>query len=189
MAADSEAQRMQAQQLVARIAVGDRDAFTRFYELYERRLFRFILSRLNDPFEAADIQNEVFLEVWRSAGRYQGRASVTSWLFGIAFHKSVDRMRRARPEVHDDQADERIDDAPAPDEVLAAAENAEHVRRCLETLSAAHREVVVLAFFEDLSYVEIAAIVDCPEGTVKTRMYHAKQLLKRCLGQWLGAGS
>lgn len=171
------------ERLLSRMAGGDEDALATFYRRHESALFRFILSRVNDSFEAADIVIEVMHEAWRSAARYQGRSAVRSWLFGIARHKALDRVRsQAR---HKADALEETDEVPDTSTIdaLAAADDAEAVRHCVEGLSAQHREVVHLAFYQDLSYREIAGIAACPEGTVKTRIFHAKRALKACLGQ------
>jgi RNA polymerase sigma-70 factor (ECF subfamily) len=179
-----------AEQLLRRIAQGDETAIADFYRLYESRIYRFVLSRLNDSFEAADILNEVMLEVWRGAGRFEGRSKVSTWVFGIARNKTIDRLRRKNPgktvELEPDIAE---DESPGPFDILSAAEDADHVRHCVEQLSESHREVVHLAFFEDLTYREIAIVANCPEGTVKTRMYHAKKALQRCLSTIMGMGS
>jgi RNA polymerase sigma-70 factor, ECF subfamily len=176
--------------LLRRIAAGEEAAMAEFYNNYENPVYRFILSRMNDPFEAADILNEVMLEVWRGAGRFQGRSAVKSWIFGIARHKTLDRLRsrqrnaaRAGEEPSEDIADE---DAVDPTEAIAATQHAEFVRHCLDRMSAAHREVLHLTFFEDLTYGQIAEIAGCPEGTVKTRMFHAKRAMQHCLAKLMG---
>jgi len=176
--------------LLRRIAAGEDAAMAEFYNSFESPVYRFILSRMNDPFEAADILNEVMLEVWRGAGRFQGRSAVKSWIFGIARHKTLDRLRsrqrnaaRAGEEPSEDIADE---DAVDPTEAIAATEHAEFVRHCLDRMSAAHREVLHLTFFEDLTYGQIAEIAGCPEGTVKTRMFHAKRAMQHCLAKLMG---
>lgn len=178
--------------LLRRIAAGEEVAMAEFYKSYESPVYRFILSRMNDPFEAADILNEVMLEVWRGAGRFQGRSAVKSWIFGIARHKTLDRLRsrqrnaaRAGEEPSEDIADE---DAVDPAEAIAATQHAEFVRHCLDRMSAAHREVLHLTFFEDLTYGQIAEIAGCPEGTVKTRMFHAKRAMQHCLAKLMGRG-
>jgi RNA polymerase sigma-70 factor, ECF subfamily len=176
--------------LLRRIAAGEEAAMAEFYKAYENSIYRFILSRMNDPFEAADILNEVMLEVWRGAGRFQGRSTVKSWIFGIARHKTLDRLRsrqrnaaRAGEEPSEDIPDT---DAVDPAEAIAATQNAGFVKHCLERMSAAHREVLHLTFFEDLTYGQIAEIAGCPEGTVKTRMFHAKRAMQHCLAKLMG---
>ncbi len=79
-----------------------------------------------------------------------------------------------------------VDESPDAMACLLTSEKGKHIRFCLDTLKAAHRAVMELAFFEDMSYGEISKIVDCPENTVKTRMFHAKQAMKHCLSNRLG---
>ncbi len=168
--------------LLAKIAGGDELAFEEFYRLFEQRLYRFIKTKLNDSFEAADILNETFLEVWRRAASFEGRSKVSTWVFGIAYYKTVDRMRKRNPIPMQHEA--FADIADESDDVLTClldAEAGEHVRFCLNNLKQDHRAVMHLAFYEDMKYREIANIVDCPENTVKTRMFHAKQVMKKCL--------
>lgn len=171
--------------LLAGIARGRERDMSEFYRLYHSRIYAFVLRRLRNSADAAEVANEVMLEVWRGAGGFEGRAKALTWVLGIANHKALDRMRRkgydATPEEFD--PDELSDERESTDELLARLQQAEAVRRCLDRLSDAHRAVVHLAFFEDLGYEEIASILRCPEGTVKTRMFHAKKGLKRCLGE------
>lgn len=171
-----------AAELLARIAGGSQAALASFYQDYHGRVYAFALRRLGNPTDAAEVVNEVMMEVWRHAGRYEGRARVETWLLGIGHHKVVDLLRRRGRHHGEPLEEEPVDprEGSALD-ALVGAQEAGFVRRCLESLSAAHREVVYLAFFEELPYSEIAAIVECPEGTVKTRMFHAKQKLKDCL--------
>ena len=168
--------------LMPRIARGDKAAFSALYQALERPVFRFILSKLNDPHEAADILHEVFMEIWRTAGRFEGRSTVKTWILGIAYRKTMDHFRKSRRVSVTDDLPEREDDSPDALACLAAAEEAEHVRHCLGTLSPDHRSAIELAFYEDLSYPEIARITGAPEGTIKTRVFHAKKLLMHCLG-------
>ena len=173
--------------LLQKIGQGDERAMADFYRLYEARLYKFILSKLNDSFEASDILNETFLEVWRKAGTFEGRSKVSTWLFGIAYYKTMDRLRKKKPMLIDeDNFPEIADEAPDAMACLLSDERGAHVKHCLETLKDAHRTVMQLAFFEDMAYGEIAKIVDCPEGTVKTRMFHAKQAMKLCLEGRMG---
>lgn len=175
-----------AVELLAQIANGSEAALTRFYQTYHARVYAFVLRRLNDPAEAAEILNEVMLEVWRKANRFEGRSQALTWVLGIANHKALDALRR-RGRRETEELDETLpdDDAPAAGDLLSAAQNAEFIRRCLEKLSDAHRLMVHLAFFEDMPYPDIAQVAECPVGTVKTRVFHAKRLLKECLSQQL----
>jgi len=177
----------QAQELLNKISAGDEQAFADFYRLFETRVYRFIQSKLNDSFEAADILNEVFLDVWRKADSFEGRSKVSTWLFAIANYKTMNRHRKKVPETVDDDhfldiADDSVDQLAD----IVAAEDAGKVRFCLQALKEAQRAVMELAFFNDLSYREIAEVVDCPENTVKTRIFHAKEAMKRCLTKRAG---
>lgn len=168
-------------ELIPRIAGGDKDALAALYRALEKPVFRFIRSRLNDPFESADILHDVFMDVWRSAGRFEGRSKVQTWIMGIAYRKVIDLHRkRGRVDVTDDMPD-TVDDAADTEACVAAGEEAEHVRHCLGTLKDEHRSAIALAFYDDMTYGEIAEATGVPEGTVKTRVFHAKKLLLRCL--------
>jgi RNA polymerase sigma-70 factor (ECF subfamily) len=163
------------------IAGGDRAALAGLYRELERPVYRFILSKLNDPHESADILHDVFMEVWRSAGRFEGRSKVQTWVFGIAWRKVIDLRRKTgrldMPGDPPDTADEGVDTEAA----VLAGQEAVHVRHCLEELGDDHRMAVALAFYEDMPYGQIAEVAGVPEGTIKTRIYHAKKLLLRCL--------
>ena len=171
--------------ILAAIASGSEAALAEFYRAYHARIYSFIVKRVQNAADAADVLNEVMLEVWRGAASFQGRSQVLTWVLGIAHHKTMDCLRRRSPQValDDDVIDRLEDESEGAPEALAQKQDAALLRYCVEKLSDAHRAVVHLAFFQELPYNEIAEILACPEGTVKTRMFHAKQQLKRCLAQ------
>ena len=168
-------------QLLDRIANGDRTALAALYRAQERPVYKFILSRLNDPAESADILHDVFLEVWRSAGRFEGRSKVQTWIMGIAYRKVIDRHRRAGRMEVTDAPPEQVDEAASAESCLVAGQDAVQVARCMDDLSEDHRGAITLAFWHDLTYREIAEVLGAAEGTIKTRVFHAKKLLMRCL--------
>lgn len=169
--------------LIARIARSDRDAMRLLYERHLRTLDAFLRGRGADPSTAADTVQDTMLEVWRRAGRFAGASSVKTWMFSIARNKLVDRQRRAVRVSLVEEVPETVDPDPDPEALTMAARDRERLRGCLDGLKPAHRLVIRLAFYEDLSYDEIAEVEAVPKGTVKTRVFHAKQLLLRCLGQ------
>ena len=174
-------------ELIQRIANGDEKAMSDLYIEFESRIYAFALKKLNDSHAAADIVHEVMIAVWKGASAYQGRSKVKSWLFGIAHNKIVDFIRSAKKHESEELDEEPMgDDVEAGIELVQAAENRDFLKYCLEKLSDLQRQVVHLAFFEDFSYGEISEVVGTPEGTIKTRMFHAKQLLKKCLQGRLG---
>jgi len=167
---------------VARIAAGSEEAMTELYARHGRRIYAFALSRLRDPVAASDVVSETLVEAWRGAGRFAGRSRVTTWLLGIARHKLLDELRRRAARAHE-ELDESLPDPHGadPGDALDGAGARARLQRCLERLGAAHREAVHLAFFEDLSCGEIADVAGIPVGTVKTRLFHARRWLRRCV--------
>jgi len=168
---------------IAQIARGDRAAFERLYGAYQRPLFRYFLHFVHMVEVAEELTDDVLVEVWKNAARFHGRSKPSVWVFGIAYHKAMDALRRRRPPVVDLHA---VENAPE-DERLAPEAAALHesvrndVALALATLSAEHRAVLVLTFGHGYGYAEIAQIVGCPVNTVKTRMFYAKKRLKETL--------
>ena len=172
--------------LIQRIAGGDKQALAALYRTYERPVYRFIVSRLNDPHEAADILHDVFMDIWRVAASFEGRSQVRTWIFGIAYRKVIDAHRkRGRVDVTDEvpETGEMADSAEAG---YAASQEAEHLRYCMGRLSDDHRSAISLAFYEDMTCAQIAEIAGVPEGTVKSRLFHARKLLQHCLTGRIG---
>lgn len=181
----------QAHTLLREVASGDESSLEAFYTLFETTVYRFALSRLNDSHAAADILNEVMMEVWKSAGRFKGQSRVSTWLLGITHHKAIDYIRKqarhSAEELDENMAANMVDNSDIDlAQVMVTVQDAEILQQCVQGLPDNHREVIHLAFFEDLGYEEIAAIVDCPQGTVKSRVYHAKSMLKNCLSTVAG---
>lgn len=153
------------------------------YVQYHDALFAFLKGRGATDQAAADSLQDAMLDVWRSAGQFKGQSSVKTWIFSIARNKQVDQIRKSArlsfvettPEVADKNAD--------AEHVLIAAGDAVRLRACLDKLKPSHQTVLRLAFYEDMTYADISKVEGVPEGTVKTRIYHAKRLLLRCLGQ------
>ena len=167
--------------LLAQVAAGDMAALRVLYEAHADAVQRFVRTRLRDEFEAADLVHETMLSVWRGAAGFGQRSTVRAWILTLARNKVIDHLRK-QSRLSYAEPDEAIPaNEPDAEAVITAAEDAGRVRACVEKLSERQRTVVHLAFFEDLSYPEIAAIEKVPEGTVKTRIFHAKKLLMRCL--------
>ena len=168
--------------LVRKIAKGDEEALEEFYRIYESRVYAFALRRLNNPYASGDILNEVMWAVWRGAKGFEGRATVTTWVMGIAHHKIMDHFR-ARHKHDTDDLDPETPEAPDQNvmTIINQFQEAEHLRQALNALSDEHRQVLHLAFFDDLSGREISEIIGCPEATVRTRIHYAKKALKHWL--------
>ena len=167
--------------LLSRVSAGDRTAMKALYERHSDGVYQFVRSWLRDPHQAADIVHETMLSVWRNADKFQHRSTVKSWIFSIARNKAVDHNRKMGRASFTDEMPEIVDDAPDPLAYASANQAAAHLKECISQLSEAHRQVIHLTFFEELTYEQIAQIEDRPVGTIKTRVLHAKKLLARCV--------
>lgn len=165
-------------QLLARIARGDRLAMQVLFARHRLRVFRFILRFLRDEGRAEDALAETFVDVWRQAGAFEGRSSVTTWILSIARFKalSIARMRQDAA-LDDDYAAGLADEADNPEVEMAKSDKAALLRACLQKLSAEHREIVDLVYYHEQSVEEAAAIIGIPPATVKTRLFYARQKL------------
>lgn len=171
-------------QLLKDIAAGDRTAFATLYRRYHRRLFAFIYRRLDNQEAAEDVLQEVMFEVWKKAGAFAGRSKPSTWLFGIARYKTLNALRGlARPSTREEELPELVSGTAGPEARATARSEREAVQAALGRLSPEHREVLELAYYEGLSLAEIAEIVGVPPGTVKSRMFHARQHLKGLLSR------
>jgi RNA polymerase sigma factor (sigma-70 family) len=172
--------------LVKKIASGDKQALAALYRAYERPVYKFIVSRLNDPHEAADILHEVFMDIWRVAASFEGRSQVRTWIFGIAYRKVIDLHRKKARVTVTDEVPETGDVQEAADAGYAAKQEAQHLAYCMGELSDDHRSAISLAFYEDMTCAEIAQVAGVAEGTIKSRLHHAKKLLLHCLSGRIG---
>lgn len=179
----------QARDWLQRICAGDQGAMAQFYKAFAPQVHAFAMRQLNNAAEAEDVVVDSMTEVWTTARGFAGQSMVRTWLFSIARHRLLDRLRKRRPQPVDiDDLDEVLaSDDESAFERLARQQRAEHVAYCLEKLGDEHRECMHLVFFEELPLAEIAQIQGCPENTVKTRLFHARQKMKRCLERWLKA--
>jgi len=168
---------------IERIAGGDRAAFERLYRAYQQRIAAFIFRVTRDAESAAEATNDVMVTVWKEAKAFQGRSKPSTWIFGIARYKALRALRALGAGRLDDldRAPETEDSRPDPEQTLARDETLQRVTAALDTLPAEQREALHLAFFQGMSYDEIAEIAGCPVATVKTRVFHAKKKLQPVL--------
>lgn len=168
---------------IRQIAQGDEASFEKLFRCYAPRIFRFAMSYLNDCSHAEEVVQETMIAVWKNAKNYKEQSQVSTWILGIARNKALDRARarQREPEFSREKLDRRASARATPEQITQREAQIERVRAALEKLSPEHREVMMLAFYNDLSYSEIAQILGCPEGTVKSRVYYAKEQLKKIL--------
>ena len=170
--------------LIQEIAAGDRDAFEKLYRTYAPRLFRYLFSMTRDASTSEELTNDVMVAAWKGAANFRGESRVSTWLFGIAHHKALNAVRGKQPlTVEIEQASEAAAPDEGPQELVLRHSLEQTVRSALQELSPEHREVMELTFYQGLSYLEIAEIMQCPVGTVKTRMFYAKKKLQEMLGR------
>ena len=172
-------------QLLGRIGQGDEAAFRELYRAFSRKLYAYVLRQLGDPARAEEIVADTLYEVWRQPARFRGDSQFSTWLIGIARNKVLMAFRSRRPDEKHEDLDDVAEVVAADDEsafdILAQQQRHEGVRRCMDKLSTDHRECVHLVFYEGMSLAEVAIVQACPENTVKTRLFHARQKLKNCL--------
>ena len=171
--------------LLESIADGNRTAMHILYCRHNVRVYRFILRIVRDATTAEDLVSQVFLDVWRTAGQFQGRSQVSTWLLSIARFKALTAMRQRRFEDIDQEDVRQIpDDAETPETSLDRSDTSAILRACVQKLSPAHREIITLVYYHEKSVEEVGKIIGIPQSTVKTRMFYARKqladLLKGC---------
>jgi RNA polymerase sigma-70 factor, ECF subfamily len=170
--------------LMAAAARGDAKAFELLYRRYELRVCNYLRSFVRDASMAEDLLIETMTDVWRFAGRFEARSSVSTWILGIARHKALDAVRKHAwntPTVAIDASLPISDPATSPQDKAVAQGEQQSLHQVIARLSPEHQEVLRLAFFEDLPYGEIATLLGIPANTVKSRVYYAKEHLRALL--------
>lgn len=174
------------QELLGQVARGDQDAFARVYDTVCGPVLGLVRSVLRDPAQSEEVTQEVLLEVWRSAPRFEAsRGSGMTWVLTLAHRRAVDRVRSAQASSDREHRAALLDRTPAFDEVTEQVESRlerEQVRRCVRTLTDLQRESVTLAYYQGLAYREVAELLSVPLGTVKTRLRDGLIRLRDCLG-------
>ena len=170
------------EELIGRIASGDRLAMQVLFARHHVRVFRFVVRLVRNESTAEDLISEVFLDVWRQASRFEGRSAVSTWLLSIARFKAFSALRRRPDEELDEETAGAIEDpSDDPEVALEKKDKGAIIRKCLTGLSAEHREIIDLVYYHEKSVEEVAQIVGIPENTVKTRMFYARKKLAELL--------
>ena len=167
--------------LLSRIASGDREAYGELYRRRHRDVFRFALHMSASRSVADDVTQDVFVAVIRAAGGFTRGRAVVPWLLGIArnhVRRRADRDRGLEPLPQPGSPDERALAVDVdPDDTIASAQRLDALRRALRALPAAYREAVVLCDLHELSYADAAATLGCAIGTVRSRLHRGRALL------------
>ncbi|MER7128401.1 ECF RNA polymerase sigma factor SigK [Streptosporangium saharense] len=174
------------EELLQAVGKGDRGAFERLYEVLAPRVFGLVLRVLRDRAHSEEVAQEVLVEVWRGAARYEpGKGSVMAWVLTIAHRRAIDRVRSAQAGMDREERAARLEPYRPFDEVpelVVGRLEGERLRRCLDGLTELQRESVTFAYYGGYSYREVAELVKAPLGTVKTRMRDGLIRLRDCLG-------
>jgi len=182
-ASDAAAELIDLLRLSAR---GHEDAFTTLYDRTCARVYGIVLRVLRSPDQAAEVTQEVYVEVWRQAARYAPeKGGVLAWMATMAHRRAIDRVRSVTSETARDQRYALREATPAQDNVWTGVEqrlDAERVRRGLSTLTAIQREALLLAYFGGYTHTEVATLLDLPVGTAKTRIRDGLIRLRDALG-------
>ena len=179
-------------ELLARARAGDPDSFCLLIEPLQTRLLRQAAALTGDLNLAEDIVSETLVEAWKSLARYNESCQLSTWLYAILLHRYQKAVRRARSrpialallslfEAQDSRQrqDNLAAREPLPAEVMAQHETFAQLRQCIELLPEKHARVILLRFFEEASLSDMAAVLDCSVGTVKSRLHHALENLRK----------
>ena len=165
------------QVLLEQSSQGDKEAFAALYEASHHRLSVYLYRLVREQDLIEDILVETYTEVWKNSSTFKGRSKVLTWMIGIARNIAFKEIRKRNWHDNIDQHDELEGKGLEIDTL----ERNECMSKAMDALSIKHREILDLAFFQDLSYQEISNLLLIPENTVKTRVYHAKAALKKKL--------
>jgi RNA polymerase sigma-70 factor, ECF subfamily len=183
-------------ELIRRCQAGDAAAFEPLVEKYRARVWRLAYQVLRDREEALDAAQEAFVRAYQSLPRFRGQSAFYTWLFRITLNVATDRHRsrgaRARAfgaerVTEEEWARTAADPGGRPDDAALGAERRERIRRALDSLPVKARTIIMLSDIEGLSYREIAQVLDCPIGTVMSRLHNARRRLRAVLGPMLAA--
>jgi RNA polymerase sigma-70 factor (ECF subfamily) len=172
---------------IGRARQGDDDAFTQLVEAYQRPVFNLCYRMLGDPIEAEDAAQETFIRAYTRLGSYDPERKFSSWLLAIASHYCIDRLRRQRFGLvsWDDLPPWRwlSDSNPEPEEAALHQETQRHVRELLDRLPPDYKAAVILRYWHELSYEEIAQALDSTLPAIKSRLFRARQMLAQAATQ------
>lgn len=171
-------------ELLRRVGTQDQAAYQALYKMLSSRVYAFLRRMLSNQDAADEVLADTMYEVWRIAAQFRGDSQVSTWVLGIARNKALMALRRAGSVQHED-IDEfaELIASGAPDgfDQLAQKQLREVIQRCMKRLSTKHRECIHFTYFEDYGLAEIAKLMDVPEGTIKSRLSHARAQLGACV--------
>ena len=167
-------------QAIAACQQGEREAFDRLVERYQRDVYRLCYRYVNNHQDANDMAQDVFLKAYRAIGRFRGDSSFSTWLYRIAVNTCLN-FRAARRVPQDELSDQIADGGASAAERLHQAQRSAEVRRAVSRLPEKQRATLILKIYQDLTHEEVAGILGSSVGTVKANLFHALANLKKLL--------
>jgi RNA polymerase sigma-70 factor (ECF subfamily) len=171
-------------ELIDRISLGDQAAFRELYSRHHAAIYNYILRLTHQVTTSEDLLQEVYLAIWQGAQKFRGTSSPKTWIFRIAHYQTVSWLRKQkkhRQTIDNLDAFELPSGDPSPEDDLIGKWQTKQLQHAIDSLSPKHRAVIELTFLHGFAYREIAEIMECPIGTVKSRMSYALQYLYRIL--------
>lgn len=168
------------QQAIAACQQGEREAFDRLVERYQRDVYRLCYRYVNNHQDANDMAQDVFLKAYRAIGRFRGDSAFSTWLYRIAVNTCLN-FRAARRLPQDELSDQIADRGASAAERLHQAERSAEVRRAVSRLPEKQRATLILKIYQDLTHEEVAGILGSSVGTVKANLFHALANLRKLL--------
>jgi RNA polymerase sigma-70 factor (ECF subfamily) len=176
------AQATSDEMLLESIAAGEKAAMHVLYARHNVRVYRFILRIVSDTSVAEDLVSQVFLDVWRTAGQFEGRSQVSTWMLAIARFKALTALRNRRHEdIEQEEVLQIADTGDTPEAAMDRSQTSSQLRKAIGQLSPAHREIIDLVYYHEKSVEEVGQIIGIPQATVKTRMFYARKHLAELL--------
>jgi RNA polymerase sigma-70 factor (ECF subfamily) len=170
-------------ELMRRVAAGEEPALCELYATYSQRLYAYALRLTGDPTQADDVLQDALIVVWRNAGHYRGEGRLVAWLLGIVHHTAMKALRYRSILLTDEIEDNLPSPSDSPEIQAQVSQQAQWVRRGLQSLDPEHRAVLELVFYQGLKLEEVAEVCNCPLGTVKSRLSYARQHLRGVLSR------
>ena len=190
----AEREQLDDRTLVARILEGDRDRFTELVARYEKRVVNYVYRITHRYEDAHDLTQEIFVKVYLAIDRYDPKYQFSTWLFRIAQNSAIDALRKKgvsevpltrQSDDEDDREREFADDGISPERALKNKQLGFAIDKAVEKLPPDYRELIQLRHFAELSYEEIASMKKLPLGTVKNKLFRARNLLKDALEHYV----
>ena len=183
------------EELVEAVLRGERERFGDLVERYQGRLVNYLYRLLRSVEDAHELAQEVFIKVYQALDRFDPRYRFSTWIFRVAQNAAIDEIRKRRVQLvsfegrEDDEGERRTWDPPSPDRgpygELRNRERGGAIQRAIDELPWEYRELIVMRHFGELSYAEIAELKEMPLGTVKNKLFRARQVLKEELAEFL----